>query len=49
MARAKPERVGALSPRQREVAVLIARGYRTKEIAKRLGLSARTVEMTAPG
>lgn len=34
-----------LKPRQREVLQLIAEGYRTKEIAKRLKLSAKTVEM----
>lgn len=34
-----------LTPRQREVLQLIAEGYRTKEIAKRLKLSVKTVEM----
>jgi DNA-binding NarL/FixJ family response regulator len=34
----------ALTPREREVLQLIARGYRYKEIAARLHLSARTVE-----
>ena len=33
-----------LTPREREVLQLIARGYRYKEIAARLHLSARTVE-----
>lgn len=34
-----------LTPRQREVLQLIAEGNRTKEIAKRLKISAKTVEM----
>jgi DNA-binding NarL/FixJ family response regulator len=33
-----------LTPRQREVLQLIAEGHSTKEIAKRLGLSVKTVE-----
>jgi DNA-binding CsgD family transcriptional regulator len=33
-----------LSTREREVATLVADGLTTKEIATRLGLSARTVE-----
>ena len=33
-----------LTPREREVLQLIARGYRYKEIAVRLHLSSRTVE-----
>ncbi len=33
-----------LSPRQREVLQLIAEGHSTKEIARRLGLSTKTVE-----
>jgi DNA-binding NarL/FixJ family response regulator len=39
-------RVGldVLSPREREVAHLVARGLLSKEVADRLGLSARTVE-----
>ena len=36
--------VGALTPREREVALLAKRGLRTREIAERLGLSERTVE-----
>ena len=34
-----------LTPRQREVLQLIAEGHRTKEIAKRLTISVKTVEM----
>lgn len=37
--------VRALSPRQREVLKEIAAGYRTKQIAWRLGLSEKTVKM----
>lgn len=33
-----------LSPRQREVLQLVAQGHSTKEIARLLGLSAKTVE-----
>jgi len=33
-----------LTPRQRQVLQLVAEGYRTKEIAKKLGISVRTVE-----
>lgn len=33
-----------LTPRQREVLQLVAEGYRTKEIARKLGISTRTVE-----
>jgi DNA-binding NarL/FixJ family response regulator len=40
---ADPE-LDQLTPREREVLQLIARGYRYKEIAARLHLSARTVE-----
>jgi DNA-binding NarL/FixJ family response regulator len=36
--------LNVLTPREREVLQLIARGYRYKEIAARLHLSARTVE-----
>jgi DNA-binding NarL/FixJ family response regulator len=35
---------GALSPRQREVLKLVAQGLRTKEIARQLGISSKTVE-----
>lgn len=37
--------VVALTPRQREVLALVARGHTDKEIARRLALSPRTVEM----
>lgn len=37
-------RSGHLTPRQREVLGLVARGWRTKEIAAALGLSVKTVE-----
>jgi DNA-binding NarL/FixJ family response regulator len=40
---ADPE-LDQLTPREREVLQLIARGYRYKEIASRLHLSSRTVE-----
>ncbi|MBO9532500.1 MAG: response regulator transcription factor [Solirubrobacteraceae bacterium] len=40
---ADPE-VDQLTPREREVLQLIARGYRYKQIAQRLGISPRTVE-----
>lgn len=36
--------VSSLTPRQREILTLIAEGHNTKEIAFRLGLSAKTVE-----
>ncbi len=36
--------VDQLTPREREVLQLIARGYRYKQIALRLGISPRTVE-----
>jgi len=35
---------GALSPRQREVLSLVAQGLSTKDIARRLGISGKTVE-----
>lgn len=38
------QRLGALSPRQLEVLRLIAEGHSTPEIARRLSLSAKTVE-----
>ncbi|BCS35092.1 DNA-binding response regulator [Luteitalea sp. TBR-22] len=41
---AEPDPLARLSPRQREVLQLIAEGQGTKEIAYRLGLSAKTVE-----
>src|SRR6185436_4639144 len=36
--------IASLTPRQREILTLIAEGHSTKEIAFRLGLSAKTVE-----
>jgi len=33
-----------LSPRQRQILTLIAEGYADKDIARRLGVSARTVD-----
>src|SRR5882672_5205728 len=36
--------VASLTPRQREILTLVAEGHNTKEIAFRLGLSAKTVE-----
>lgn len=41
---AKPDPLGELTPRQREVLQLIAEGQSTKEIAFRLNLSIKTVE-----
>jgi DNA-binding NarL/FixJ family response regulator len=38
------EELDQLTPREREVLQLIARGYRYKEIAARLHLSVKTVE-----
>lgn len=40
----EPTSLERLTPRQREVLQLIAEGLRTKEIAKKLGISSRTVE-----
>lgn len=42
--RSEEEPVDALTPRQREVLQLIAEGQSTKEIARRLDLSVKTVE-----
>ena len=36
--------VGQLSPREREVADLVANGYSNKRIARKLGLSEKTIE-----
>jgi two-component system response regulator FixJ len=38
------DRLGELSPRQKEVMYLVARGLSNKQIAQRLGISPRTVE-----
>lgn len=38
------EKLSSLTPRQRDVAVLMSEGYPNKVIAYRLGLSTRTVE-----
>ena len=38
------EKLNGLTPRQRQIAVLMAEGHQNKIIAYRLGLSARTVE-----
>jgi DNA-binding CsgD family transcriptional regulator len=38
------QRVGELTPREREIATLASRGHTTREIAQRLHLSVRTVE-----
>jgi FixJ family two-component response regulator len=43
--RRRRARVAALSPREAEVAGLLARGLRNPEMARRLGLSERTIEM----
>jgi DNA-binding NarL/FixJ family response regulator len=43
-AETRPERAGDLSPREREVLVLVARGRSNDEIAEALVLSVRTVE-----
>ena len=40
-----PDPLALLSPREREIAELIARGDSNKQIARALGLSPRTVEM----
>ena len=42
--RSDVESVGQLTPRQREVVQLIAEGHSTKEVARRLDLSVKTVE-----
>lgn len=40
-----PERyLAALTPRQREIALLVGSGYRNKEIANRLNITERTVK-----
>jgi RNA polymerase sigma factor (sigma-70 family) len=38
-------RISALTPREREVMVLVAKGKRNKTIARELGISQRTVEV----
>lgn len=42
--RSRPTGIDGLSPRQREILALMARGRATKEIAADLGISAKTVE-----
>ena len=44
LARAEVERPGPLTPRQIEVLKLVAEGLTTKAIARRLGISVKTVE-----
>ena len=39
-----PDPLAALTPRQREILQLVAEGHTSKDIARRLGLSYRTVE-----
>jgi PAS domain S-box-containing protein len=43
--RSSAERAAALSPREREIASLLLEGQTAKQMARRLGLSPRTVEM----
>jgi len=43
-ASAEPSDLDVLTPREREVLQLIARGYLYKEVARRLGISVKTVE-----
>ncbi len=38
-------RIRALTPREQQVAVLLAYGYTNNEVAQRLAISTRTVEM----
>lgn len=45
MRRAAPNRLAVLTPRQREVLQLVAEGYTTREVAARLGISPKTVEV----
>ena len=42
--RASHDPMGQLTPRQREILQLIAEGYKTREMATKLSLSAKTVE-----
>ena len=41
----KTQRVGQLSPREREVLSGVSEGYSSKEVARTLGISPRTVEL----
>jgi DNA-binding NarL/FixJ family response regulator len=40
-----PDRLAVLTPRQREVLQLVAEGHTTREVAARLGISPKTVEV----
>ena len=44
MANSAVERVPSITPRQRDVIVLIAAGYSNDEVSERLGISPRTVK-----
>jgi two-component system nitrate/nitrite response regulator NarP len=35
----------AISPREQQVALLVARGFRNKEVAHKLGITERTVKL----
>ena len=45
----RPIELDQITPREREVLRLLARGYTYKEIARRLEVSIKTVESHAPG
>jgi len=44
-ARAARERIARLTPREREIMALVAAGHSSKDIARRMGISHRTVEV----